>query len=1080
MIYLRDPMAFHAYRRYPAQTGSQTDYPIDFPYLSRNDIEVKVNGAYVSFEFLDSNRVRLLTAPTGNLEIYRSTDITEAAVTFLDGAVESAGTHNVATLQTLYALQEHYDRVALGLVDLNDITPTPTTPIEVGDFIWSDDYVPAGQNTADCTAGLQAFIDACSVPGAPQGRIRPGRYPFTALTVTGQVNIEGFSGRETYETTKGVWLHHTSTTQNGITFDGDQARGSRFAGINFSQSHPSCSPTAPAGSWSPTTHEPLIRVKDCYGGVTLENLFLYGIYRGIYATNSGRMRVFNILGQVFNTFYEADQQFDSDRVIGVHLWPHWNSALAVKDYQQRNCAYFQFGRCDTPFLDQIFLYAGRYAIQFTGNRPGQPVAGTTTRARIGHIQADAVPGGIFCSGGSFNVEATFDQLDIQGEWFARPSGGAVLGVPGVWPIHVTDGEADLQINHLRVEFVDQGILTEDSAVGASRVRINTLRASFYNTSGTAPALFNARATTSGASEVTIGTEMFLEIGNGLSNETAGNIVLKKPGTGGGTGGPVTDTIRSLDGLTAVSAQNAVGARLDNNGVSIWTGDGNIKGSIWSLTGSDNLKEYIDKKTTGGTGGSSSKLLSPSGNQEAEIKDSGGFFVTDTVNNLASRLVADGNIDAGPGGQWSLSGTTDLKNYLDKKFAEGGSGGASNVIRSPDTLTALETVNSVGARLDNNGTSIWTGDGNQTGAGFSAYGGSNLFAVLGAYDTRLDALEASSGGGGGVQSVIRSPDTLSALTMVNATGARLDNNGTSVWTGDGNLTGNGFSTYGSTNLFGVLGVYDGRLDALEASSGGGGGSSLTNGSATATLSNVGALQVSYNSISASFQNDGNIVGARVFNNATNGGLGGNGTLTNYIDARAQAYVSPVQSTANSALSTAQSAQSTANSASSAASSASAGASSALSALGSWNASGSSWTYGGTQVLQSDGNVFGSSVFGFLGGSTNLFNALQNLNGRISSDHRLKVGVQRRFVDVDDLMGLGTYNFEFDREAAPWAPEGTRFGLIAQEVLEVLPEAVVTTNDDYLGLDPLALCAVLIASVQQLNAELKELKASVSKA
>ena len=1012
------------------------------------------------------------------------------------------------------------------------------------DFLDPGPFGLVGDGVADDTAALQAYFNAC-IAANKRAVLPSGKFSAVGIVVNNPLHITGQGGYETYDLNTGTWLIHRSTSAPLIRFTGVGARGSSLRGVNVYQNHPAVSAPNTPGSWAPTTYPYVFDVVDCYGGVHFRQIFMWGVYRGISLVNSGRSTVHVLTGQFYQNVIFQDNQLDADAISEIHNWPHTNGSKAVYSWVHTNHVSFLLGRVDSAvYSGKIFSYSGRYLFQLAATANGK-----ATRIKVHSAQADAIPCGIFVSAGANDVSAEFGILDIQGQDLSVwPE--TLASVPGVWPITIDADGARINIQSLRTEFHNYGLIYTPPSRKNNRLGITHMRGTSYNMSGNAAGAFSLGTTLPAnnggypVNQVFVGNNLFLEGNNGapqLDPATTG--VVNVAGSGGGSGGDVTDTIRSQDNLTALSVQNAVGARLDNNGTSIWTGDGNISGSMWALTGTSNLKQYIDKKTAGGGVGGGSKLTSPDATQEAEIKDTGGFFVTDTVQSKASRLVADGNIDAGAGGQWSItvggSTTTDLKNYLTARFNEVISGGASaSLLRSPNTTQTAEikdtggffvtdTVQSKASRLVADGnidagpSGLWSLTGttdlkNYLDKRISAGGGSKLLSPSGNQEAEIkdsggffvtDTVQSKAsrlvadgnieagptglwslsgttdlknyldkkfaeGGSGGASSVIRSPDNLSALTMVNATGARLDNNGTSIWTGDGNQTGSGFSTYGGSNLFAVLGAYDTRLDALEAGGGGGGSTSqLVNGSATATLGASNGLTISSGGNAARYQSDGNIVNAAAFTNASNGGLGGTGSLSSYIDARASAFSSAAQTTANTALSTANSAQSTANSAQSTASSAASNASSALSKLGSWQVSGSNWTYGSTS-LQTDGNILGS-IFSFLGGSTNLYNALQNLNGRIASDETIKLDVKPMGAGLDVVSALTPVSFHFDLEQAPWAQPGPQIGLIAQEVAALAPQAVTQTNGR-MGINPLAMVAILVNAVQELQRRIEILE------
>ena len=89
----------------------------------------------------------------------------------------------------------------------------------------------------------------------------------------------------------------------------------------------------------------------------------------------------------------------------------------------------------------------------------------------------------------------------------------------------------------------------------------------------------------------------------------------------------------------------------------------------------------------------------------------------------------------------------------------------------------------------------------------------------------------------------------------------------------------------------------------------------------------------------------------------------------------------------------------------------------------------------------------------------------------SDMRLKEDIEVAEPGLNEIAKLEPKTFT-------WKSTGEKdFGLIAQEVQEVIPDAVVVMPDgDNLGIRPMALISTLINSVKELKAELDELKAA----
>ena len=90
---------------------------------------------------------------------------------------------------------------------------------------------------------------------------------------------------------------------------------------------------------------------------------------------------------------------------------------------------------------------------------------------------------------------------------------------------------------------------------------------------------------------------------------------------------------------------------------------------------------------------------------------------------------------------------------------------------------------------------------------------------------------------------------------------------------------------------------------------------------------------------------------------------------------------------------------------------------------------------------------------------------------SSDERLKDDINKIETPKDILNGLNGYSFNWKEEADR---EGKDFGVIAQEVQEVLPEIVHKRDDGYLAVDYIKLIPVLIEEVKRLSKEVDELK------
>ena len=98
----------------------------------------------------------------------------------------------------------------------------------------------------------------------------------------------------------------------------------------------------------------------------------------------------------------------------------------------------------------------------------------------------------------------------------------------------------------------------------------------------------------------------------------------------------------------------------------------------------------------------------------------------------------------------------------------------------------------------------------------------------------------------------------------------------------------------------------------------------------------------------------------------------------------------------------------------------------------------------------------------------------LTSTAPSDERLKDNITDICWGLSDILKLRpvSYNWKDDK-----INQGVQFGFIAQEVQEVMPEAIKEFGDDvkYLGLEKDAIYATLVKAIQELEARVKELEA-----
>jgi hypothetical protein len=108
-------------------------------------------------------------------------------------------------------------------------------------------------------------------------------------------------------------------------------------------------------------------------------------------------------------------------------------------------------------------------------------------------------------------------------------------------------------------------------------------------------------------------------------------------------------------------------------------------------------------------------------------------------------------------------------------------------------------------------------------------------------------------------------------------------------------------------------------------------------------------------------------------------------------------------------------------------------------------------------------------------------LQTTTGTIStfSDARLKSDVSNYRGALDQIAALRPVHYRYTNAGkAPFQPEGTHLGFIAQEVQQVFPEWVSEDESGYLMLSMRGFEAVAVRGMQELQAENAALRAETS--
>jgi hypothetical protein len=112
---------------------------------------------------------------------------------------------------------------------------------------------------------------------------------------------------------------------------------------------------------------------------------------------------------------------------------------------------------------------------------------------------------------------------------------------------------------------------------------------------------------------------------------------------------------------------------------------------------------------------------------------------------------------------------------------------------------------------------------------------------------------------------------------------------------------------------------------------------------------------------------------------------------------------------------------------------------------------------------------------LGGSANRWTEVWSVNGTIqTSDIRRKKHVEDLSYGLETVMQMCPVSYQWIDGS-----QEVKLGLIAQEVLGIVPEVVHTGDDsDLLGLNYADLIPVLIRAIQELKEENNQMKASIA--
>lgn len=341
------------------------------------------------------------------------------------------------------------------------------------------DYGAVADGVTDLGPALRAIAAKLGGSGVSNEILIPaGHYVLSSPVVftAGAPVLRGQGFTAGPNPASGTWITISAPGFVPFTFSGLSARGAVVRDLAIVQTQP-----APAAGWAPTNYDYVFKVLNALGEVTFDNLLFAGITRGIYADNSGRLLIRNVVGQFYVAGVEIDDCYDIPRIEALHAWTYSTSSPYVTAWQEANLDTVILRRVDGIFIGDLFSYAARSALYLTSG-----VNGVTTKLYLKSLYADFVKYGVWIDGSGVSgqiAQATTQHQD------AAVGGGVTI--PGGRGLYVTGDTAQLQIGAWRTNSVAGPVIDLEST--NAHVVINDLWANAYGVTpgGGTPAVFAA-------------------------------------------------------------------------------------------------------------------------------------------------------------------------------------------------------------------------------------------------------------------------------------------------------------------------------------------------------------------------------------------------------------------------------------------------------------------------------------------------------------------------------------------------------------------------------------------------------------
>ena len=413
---------------------------------------------------------------------------------------------------------------------ISDITGLQTA---LNDKVLSiTDFGAVGDGVTINNTAIQNAIDYAVANDIGTVRIPFGTFRLTApIIIQRVVNLVG-DGCEPYKTMgtphtrgDGSWLHFDHTGKGlHIVSTVDTASGIQLR--NFGTLRTQTIPTT--GTYVPAYDNDFdVYIDDA--DVTIVDLTLLNPTRGITVNNGsfGRIIIDRLkMHPLLEGIYVAES-YDTCRINNVQIWPFWAFNDSLWQYNISNTVGIQLGRCDNPFLSNIFTYLCKIGLHIVNNA----LLGTTNKLHLSGADFDNGNFGIVIAGTGFTGQ--FSNVTIQSEYQIL----ATLGLSGfgIYVANASNNVVDftnVEIKYARASGIRVWGTGNDFSF--TNLRINSYNR-INNKANSAIELDNGNvATLSGVFKVTDGGNATNIIGlNGtIKADLGGGTVMQQTDAGG--------------------------------------------------------------------------------------------------------------------------------------------------------------------------------------------------------------------------------------------------------------------------------------------------------------------------------------------------------------------------------------------------------------------------------------------------------------------------------------------------------------------------------------------------------------------